>query len=95
MAADFLSRNVVEMIQVDDQLEKEQQNEEWIKQIKAWMLNGTECTDSTAKFLMKHYWANNIFIEDNVLWVRIKYRGEPSRVCLVLSESRVIEVLKS
>jgi hypothetical protein len=61
MPADFLSRNVVEVIQADDQMEKDQENKECIEQIKAWVLNITECKDPRATFLKKNYWANKLF----------------------------------
>ena len=41
MPADYLSRNVVNSIQIEDgQMEKAQDAEEWISDIKKWMLNG-------------------------------------------------------
>jgi recombinational DNA repair protein RecR len=40
MPADYLSQNVVESIQIEDgQMEKAQDTEEWISDIKNWMLN--------------------------------------------------------
>ena len=95
MPADFLSRNVVELIQTDNEtLQKNQNKEEWIREIKAWMLNGTPCKNKTAQNAMKNYWANKFFIEDDLLWTRFKYKGEPSRVCLVIPRNMVGQTLK-
>jgi hypothetical protein len=47
----------------------------------------------TAISYMKNYWNNIFFIEDNLLWVKIKIRGEPARVCLVLPNHKINEVL--
>ena len=80
MPADFLSRNVVELIQLDNKtLQRNQNKEEWIKEIKAWMLNVTPYKNRTAQNAMKNYWANKFFIKDDLLWTRFKYRGEPLR----------------
>ncbi len=41
--ADYLSRNVVDSIQIEDwQMEKAQDAKEWIADIKKWMLNGPQ-----------------------------------------------------
>jgi hypothetical protein len=40
--SDFSSRQVVNLIQIDNrQMEKDQNREEWIRQLKTWRLNGT------------------------------------------------------
>jgi hypothetical protein len=52
MPPDFSSRQVVNLIQIDNrQMEKDQNQEEWIRQLKAWRLNGTECSHPKAKIL--------------------------------------------
>ncbi len=62
MPADFLSRNVVSQLrqkcinslQFEDQdFELEQNKEPWIKEIKDWMTNGSECKTPTAISYMK------------------------------------------
>ena len=93
MPADFLSRNVVEAISTNDiQIEKDQNSEEWIKQVKSWMLNGHPCSEPVAK-TVQLYLKQKFFIEDNILWIRVQYRGEPSRVCLVLPQKSVNKAL--
>ncbi len=67
----------------------------WIKEIKDWMMTGSECKTPTAISYMKNYWNNRFFIEDDLLWVRIKIRGEPARVYLVLSSHKIKEVLET
>jgi hypothetical protein len=57
------------------------------------MMTGSECKMQTAISYMKNYWNNRFFIEDDLLWVRMKIRGEPARVCLVLPIHKIIEVL--
>ena len=95
MPADYLSRNVVNSIQIEDgQMEKALDAEEWISDIKKWMLNGVPVNNAKAKSYLNYYWANRFFIEDDLLWVRIQYRGEPSRVCVVLPSTEVNRVLK-
>jgi hypothetical protein len=102
MPADFLSRNVISQLrqkrvnslQFETQdFELEQDKEPWIKEIKDWMMTGSECKTPTAISYMKNYWNNRFFIEDDLLWVRIKIRGEPARVCLFLPSHKIKEVL--
>ena len=95
MPADYLSRNVVDVIQIDDEEIIQAQNDTvWIKQVKSNMLNNTLVTDEKAKICLRNYGGNRFFIENDLLWVRFQYRGEPHRVCLVLPESKVNQVLK-
>ncbi len=65
----------------------------WIKEIKDWMMTGSECKMPMAISHMKNYWNNRFFIKDDLLWVRIKIRGELARVCLVLPSHKITEVL--
>ena len=77
MPSGFSSRQVVNLIQIDNrQMEKDQNREEWIRQLKAWRLNGTECFHHTAKILAKDYLSKMFFIKDDILWVRIQTKGE-------------------
>jgi hypothetical protein len=71
MPADFLSRNVIsQMLQTrinslkfkEQQLELEQDQEPWIKEIKDWMMTGLEFKNPTAISYMKNYWNNRFFI---------------------------------
>ena len=95
MPADYLSRNVVDLVHCDDEeMVKAQEEEIWIKEIKSYMLNHTPIKDQNAKLLMNHYWGNRFFIDNDLLWTRLNYRGEPARVCLVIPRSKVNDILK-
>ena len=98
MPADFLSRNVVDMVNFmtddNESMAFTQNQEPWIKEIKAWMTTGVECKSALGKDLMKNYWQNMFFIEEDLLWVRIQYKGEPTRVCLVVPDAKVQDVLQ-
>ncbi len=72
----------------------DQDQEPWIKKIKDWMINGSECKTTSAISYMKTYWRNQYFIEDDLLWVRIKVRGEPALICLVLPSHKIAEILE-
>jgi hypothetical protein len=34
------------------------------------------------------------FIEDDILWVRIQTKGESTRVCVVIPQNQIQEILK-
>jgi hypothetical protein len=102
MLADFLSQNVVSQfcqsrinsLNLEDQnLEPDQDQGPWIKEIKNWMLTGAECKSTSAISYKKNYWNNQFFIEDDLLWVRIKIRGELARVCLDLPNHKIADIL--
>jgi hypothetical protein len=66
--ADYLSQNVVNSIQIEDgQMEKAQDSEEWISDIKKWMLNSVPAHNENAKQYLNYYWANRLLLEDNLL----------------------------
>ncbi len=91
MPANFLSRNVVRQMRQTrinslkfkkQHFELEKDQDPWIKEIKDWMMTGSECKTPTDISYMKNYWKYRFFIEDDLLWVRIKIRGESARVSL-------------
>ena len=95
MPADFLSRNVVSAIH--DNTEKwqiAQENEKWIRECKRSLLTGVQPTDQYAIQFLARTPPENLFIDDNLLWYKIQYKGEPERVCLVIPESHAEEALK-
>ncbi len=70
MLSDFSSHQVINLIQINNrQMEKDQDWEDWIQQLKQWRLNRTECTHPTAKILTKDYLSKMFFIKDNLLRV--------------------------
>lgn len=94
MPADFLSRNVVGLINFDNDKWKQAQEEEpWIQQCKEWLLTGKVSTHPYANQFMRPDFARSLFIDDDLLWRRYHCRGEPSRVCLVIPEKFAQQVL--
>ena len=96
MPADFLSRNVVNMINLESDNHKwrEAQNEEpWIKECKNWLMTGKISTHPLATKFMHPHFANSLFIDDDLLWRRYHNRGEPSRVCLIIPDKFAKEIL--
>ncbi|MGV0994312.1 MAG: reverse transcriptase domain-containing protein, partial [Mycobacterium sp.] len=95
MPADFLSRNVVNVINVsNDEWRKIQKDEKWIHEAQQWVLNKTMPTEPLAKQIMNKYWDNKLFVDDELLWVRHTVKGEPTRVSLVVPRSKAPEILK-
>ena len=71
-----------------------QEEEVWIKEIKSHMLNHPPIKDQIAFLLINQYWGNRFFIDNDLLWTRLNYRGEQARVCLVIPRSKVNNILK-
>jgi hypothetical protein len=44
--------------------------------------------------LTKDYLSKMFFIEDDILWVRIQTKGEPTQVCVMIPQNRIQEILK-
>jgi hypothetical protein len=59
------------------------------------MVNGTQINNANAKKYLNYYWANRFFIKDNLLWVRIQYIKESSRVCVLQPSTKINRVLKN
>jgi hypothetical protein len=95
MPANYLNWNFVDSIKIGDrQMKKAQNEEEWISDVKKWMLSGTQVNNANAKKYFIYNWANTFFSKDNLLWVRIPYRGEPSRDFTVLPSTEMNKVIK-
>ena len=94
MPADFLSRNVVAAIQFDNlNLNQQQQNDPFLSQVRDFLLHKKLPLDSnTAKLIMQL--SNDVFIENDVLWRRIKTQTEPGRVVVLLPRTMVQTVLE-
>ena len=94
MPADYLSRNVVASITSDDQaMEVEQAKDPMISAFKKYLLNRQLPEDTRTRSIIKMF-SNNCFLENGVLWRRIKRPHEPSRVVLFLPQHLVREVLE-
>ena len=94
MPADYLSRNVVNAVSWDsDELAKAQDNDSMLKAMKRYLLHRELPADRKCLQIIKHL-ADDCFIENDVVWRRVKRRFEPSRVVIFLPASLVPEVLQ-
>jgi hypothetical protein len=60
--------------------------------LKGFLLNKELPHDPKCQALVKHF-ANDCFIEDGLVWCRIKWQFEPSRVVLFLPATLVPDAL--
>jgi hypothetical protein len=81
MLADYLSRNLISAISWNS--EELLQADPLIKALKGFLLNKELPHDPKCQALVKLF-ANDCFIEDGLVWRRIKRQFEPSRVVLFL-----------
>jgi len=87
MPADYLSRNLVAAISWDaSELQQAQNADPLLKALKSFLLNKELPHDPKCQQLVKLY-ANDCFIEDDIIWRRIKRQFEPSRVIIFLPAS--------
>ena len=94
MPADFLSRNIVDSISLsNEELIKQQDLDPFIKTIKAFLLNRQLPVSPEQQQAVKRL-AMECFVEDELVWRRIKRAYEPSRVVLLLPQSLKEEVLQ-
>ncbi len=78
MPADYLSRNLISAISWDSsELLLAQTADPLIKALKAFLLHQELPQDSKCQALVKLF-ANDCFIEDGLVWRRIKRQFEPS-----------------
>jgi hypothetical protein len=93
MPADYLSRNLINAISWNsEELLQAQSADPLIKALKGFLLNQELPRDLKCQALVKLF-ANDCFIEDGLVWRRIKRQFEPSRVVLFLPASLVPEAL--
>ena len=91
--ADFLSRNVVNAISFEGkELKEEQDNDPFIKALKAYLLHKELPKDPQCERLVRHF-STECFLEDDVLWRRIKRTYEPSRVVIFLPTTLIQSVI--
>ena len=94
MPADYLSRNVVAAVSwTNDALEKAQGEDKLIRALREFLLNKVLPKDETCQRVVKHF-ADDCFVEDGLVWKRVKRKYEPSRVVIFLPESLVEAALK-
>ncbi len=93
MPADYLSCNLVSAISWNsDELLQAQAADPLIKALKNFLLNKELPHDLKCQSLVKLF-SNDCFIEDGLIWRRIKRQFEPSRVVLFLPASLVTDAL--
>jgi hypothetical protein len=84
MLADYLSRNLVSAISWNsDELLQAQAADPLIKALKKFLLYKELPHHPKCQSLVKHF-SNDCFIEDGLIWRRIKQQFKPSRVVLFL-----------
>ena len=94
MPADFLSRNVIDAISWDhQQLQQEQDRDPLIKALKGYLLNRELPADQKCQNVVRNF-ANDCFVENDIVWRRIKRQFEPSRVVIFLPQALVTDVLQ-
>jgi hypothetical protein len=93
MPADYLSRNIVSAISWDSSTLAQAQNADpLLKALKNFLLNKELPCDAKCQSLIKLF-AKDCFIEDDIIWRRIKRQFEPSRVVIFLPASLKQEAL--
>jgi transposase InsO family protein len=94
MPADFLSRNVVASINLNnEELAQKQQEDEFLAKLRNFLLHKVLPSDEHTARLIFHL-SNDVFIENNVMWRRLKVREEPGRVVILLPRALVDDVLQ-
>ena len=93
MPADFLSRNAIDAISWEDGSLLEHQNQDsLIRAIKEFLLNRQLPANPQQQHILKTL-VHDCFIEDNLVWKRIKRMGEPSRVVIFLPQTLISQAL--
>jgi hypothetical protein len=93
MLADYLSQNLVTAISWDaSTLQQAQDADPLVKALKKFLLNKELPHDAKCQSLIKLF-SNDCFIENDIIWRRIKRQFEPSRVVIFLPVSLKQEAL--
>ena len=94
MPADFLSRNAINSINLDNvSLAQKQQQDSFLAMLRNFLLHKVLPQDEHTARLVFHL-SNDVFIENDVMWRRIKVREEPGRVVILLPRVLVDDVLQ-
>ncbi len=93
MPADYLSHNIVNPISLDASTLQQAQNAyPLLKALKNFLLNKVLPCNAKCQSLIK-FFANDCFIEDDIIWHHIKQQFEPSQVVIFLPASLKHEAL--
>ncbi len=83
MPADFLSRNAVNTINLNNSdLAEKQQKDTFLAMLRNFLLHKVLPTDENTARLIYHL-STDVFIENDVMWRRLKIRNEPGRVVIL------------
>jgi len=94
MPADFLSRNVVSSVSLsNEEIISQQDLDPLIKVIKDFLLNRQLPIEPGAQRAVKQL-AMECFVEDGLVWRRIKRQYEPSKVVLLLPQTLKLQVMQ-
>ena len=94
MPADFLSRNAVNTINLNNSdLAQKQQEDTFLAMLRNFLLHKVLPTDENTARLVYHL-STDAFIENDVMWRRLKIRNEPGRVVILLPRVLVEDVLQ-
>jgi len=95
MPADFLSRNAVSAIRLDDKdLKEEQKKDPKLQALYNFILKNDAPETSSAEYRFVKMFKDDSFVEGGVLWRRIRRFGEPDRVVLFAPPSMREEILQ-
>ena len=94
MPADFLSRNVVASINFENvELAAQQQKDDFLAAMRNFLLHKILPKDENVARTIVHL-SHEVFIENDVLWRRLRVRHEPGRVVVLLPRAMVEAVLE-
>jgi hypothetical protein len=93
MHADFLSRNVTVLSWDSQKLIEEQEQDPLIKAMKEFLLHKELPSDEKCRMLIKHF-SDECFLENDLVWRRIKRKGETDQVVIMLPQTQISHVLK-
>ncbi len=94
MPADYLSRNVVSAISWSNvEIANEQDNDDKLNWVKRYLLSGELPSDPGFKDAVIKV-ADGCFIEDGIVWKRIRRPNEPNRVVIFLPRRLISAVLE-
>jgi hypothetical protein len=87
MPVDYLSRNIIAAMSWDaSSLQNAQNTDPLLKALKNFILNKELPHNAKCQSLIKLF-ANDCFMEKDIIWCRIKRQFEPSRVVIFLPAS--------
>ena len=94
MPADYLSRNAIDSINWDGTELSEAQNQDpLIRALKEYLLHRKIPTDPKCQSIIKHY-STDCFIDNDIVWRRMKRHGDETRVVIFVPQSLVAHVLQ-